>query len=57
MNELVRRGNLPLTEIDWIVGTGRWEALCSARSGGVEHVTMLLKVLAGNWQIIYLHVG
>lgn len=58
INELVGRGVLQLTDIDWIVGTGRWEALCSARSGGVdEHVTMLLKVLAGNWQLIYLHVG
>lgn len=57
MNELVGARILPLTAIDWIVGTGRWEALCSATVGADEHFTMLLKVLAGNWQVIYLHVG
>ncbi|WP_433219131.1 SET domain-containing protein-lysine N-methyltransferase [Dactylosporangium sp. CS-047395] len=40
----------------WLVGTGRWEALCSATSGG-RHVTMLLKVVAGNWQLVYQHLG
>lgn len=39
-----------------MIGSGRWEALCSARSGAADHITVLLKVLAGNWQIVYLHV-
>ncbi|WP_433060273.1 SET domain-containing protein-lysine N-methyltransferase [Dactylosporangium sp. CS-033363] len=43
-------------DAEWIVGTGRWEALCSATSGG-RHVTMLLKVIAGNWQLVYQHLG
>ncbi|SDS48669.1 hypothetical protein [Microlunatus soli] len=55
-NELSSSAAVPLTEIEWKVGTGRWEAVCSARSGA-DHVTMLFKVLAGNWQIIYLHRG
>jgi hypothetical protein len=49
----------------WIIGTGRWEAVCSydfeihdhvapdARSVG--HMTDVLKVIDGNWQIIYRH--
>lgn len=48
----------------WIIGTGRWDAVCSydveiggspstARSTG--HVTDVLKVIDGNWQIIYRH--
>jgi Domain of unknown function (DUF4440) len=49
----------------WIIGTGRWEAVGSydleirdhlapdARSSG--HVTDVLKVIDGNWQIIYRH--
>jgi SnoaL-like domain len=49
----------------WIIGTGRWEAVCShdleihdqfahdARSIG--HVTDVVKVIDGNWQIIYRH--
>jgi hypothetical protein len=43
----------------WIIGTGRWEAVCSYdcdtpfHSGG--HVTDVLKVVDGNWQIIYRH--
>lgn len=46
----------PLTDVEWLVGTGRWEALCSARSGG-RHLTMLLRVVAGNWQVVYQHLG
>lgn len=48
------------TEVDWQVGTGRWEALCSAATAtaaGWSHLTMLLKVVAGNWQLRYLHHG
>ena len=49
---------LPLTDTHWMVGTGRWEALCSARSGTADrHLTVLLKILAGNWQIVYVHLG
>jgi ketosteroid isomerase-like protein len=52
-------------EAHWIIATGRWEAVCSynvsvgtlsepdARSRG--HVTVVLKVIDGNWQIIYRH--
>lgn len=56
-NQLFVRAPLPLTEIEWIVGTGRWEAMCSAGSSVAGHLSMLFKVLAGNWQIIYLHLG
>lgn len=49
---------LPLEEIDWLVGTGRWEALCSAKAGTAgTHLSMLLKILSGNWQVVYLHLG
>ncbi|SDC46777.1 hypothetical protein F610DRAFT_06785 [Streptomyces sp. LaPpAH-199] len=49
-----------LSEVEWLVGTGRWEALCSAEAEtarGRRHQTMLLKVIAGNWQIVYHHAG
>ena len=45
-----------LTGVEWLLGTGRWEALCSARWGR-RHLTMLLKVVAGNWQVVYQHLG
>jgi hypothetical protein len=45
----------PLSDVEWRIGTGRWEALCSATLPGARHLTMLLKVITGNWQIIYLH--
>lgn len=49
---------LPLGEIEWLIGTGRWEALCSARAGAAgTHLSMLLKILSGNWQVVYLHLG
>lgn len=57
---LVDDGSGPLTNIEWLVGTGRWEALCSADaedSAGGRHVSILLKVVAGNWQLVYLHAG
>ncbi|GAA4608671.1 hypothetical protein BJY16_006958 [Actinoplanes octamycinicus] len=47
--------NRDLTRVEWTVGTGRWEALCSA--GTTRHLTMLLKVVAGNWQLTYQHLG
>ena len=40
-----------LTRVEWLVGTGRWEAMCSAETGTVgarRHLTMLLKIVAGN---------
>jgi hypothetical protein len=49
-----------LSSVEWLVGTGRWEAVCSAEVGtadGGRHVTMLLKVVAGNWQVRYVHIG
>ncbi len=59
------RSRLSIRQPCWIIGTGRWEAVCSydfeirdhlapdARSSG--HVTDVLKVIDGNWQIIYGH--
>ena len=44
-----------LSNPEWRIGTGRWEALCSATLPGSRHLTMLLKVITGNWQIVYLH--
>jgi hypothetical protein len=47
--------------VEWLIGTGRWEAVASAdvrvANGDVRHLTMMLKVVRGNWQIIYQHVG
>ncbi|HEY9292570.1 MAG TPA: SET domain-containing protein [Microlunatus sp.] len=53
-------GNSPaLADVEWTLGTGRWEALCSARvASDVDlHLTMLLKVITGNWQLVYQHLG
>lgn len=53
-------GWVSLSDAEWSVGTGRWEALCSAEAEtarGRRHQTMLLKVIAGNWQIVYHHAG
>jgi hypothetical protein len=49
-----------VVDVEWLVGTGRWEALCAADTetcDGPLHLTMLLKVVAGNWQMIYQHTG
>jgi hypothetical protein len=50
-----------LSPVDWFIGTGRWEALAStdiqAVDGARHHVTMLLKVVRGNWQLAYQHRG
>lgn len=40
----------------WEVGTGRWEAACSAEAGA-HHLTLLTKIITGNWQLRYLHHG
>ncbi len=42
--------------VEWQIATGRWEALCSAELVG-EHVSLFLRVLEGNWQIVYAHRG
>jgi SET domain len=49
----------PLSGVEWLVGTGRWEAVCSAVTIREPplHLTMLLKAVQGNWQLVYLHVG
>ena len=50
----------PLNEVEWLIGTGRWEAICSASTGSDDHdphITLLLKVIRGNWQLVYQHVG
>jgi len=41
---------------EWHVATGRWEALCSAELAG-EHMSLFLRVLDGNWQLLYGHRG
>lgn len=46
----------PLRRVEWLIGTGRWEALCSA-DVAAGHLTMLLKVVTGNWQLRYVHLG
>jgi hypothetical protein len=45
-----------LSDVEWFIGTGRWEALCSATTPH-GHLTLLLKVIDGNWQIVYAHLG
>jgi hypothetical protein len=57
---LLEGGPERLEDVEWLVGTGRWEAVCSASTGTAdhhEHITMLLKVVLGNWQLVYQHVG
>jgi hypothetical protein len=48
-----------LPAVEWLIGTGRWEAVCSAANEAADgaHLTMLLKVVAGNWQLVYQHLG
>nr|BFE61402.1 hypothetical protein GCM10020063_059280 [Dactylosporangium thailandense] len=50
------RDDRALHDVEWLIGTGRWEALCSARCGG-HHLSMLLRVVAGNWQVVYQHTA
>jgi len=57
---LLDNEKVSLSKIEWLVSTGRWEALCSAeaeRADGRQHLTMLLKIVAGNWQMVYQHLG
>ncbi|BBH69288.1 hypothetical protein ACTI_59730 [Actinoplanes sp. OR16] len=56
--ELLGDAGSSLSGVEWLVGTGRWEALCSAdvdTAGGRGHASILLKVIAGNWQVVYQH--
>ncbi len=50
--------------VRWMIGTGRWEAVCSydVELGGPDgpatgHVTDVLQVVEGNWQLVYRHVS
>jgi hypothetical protein len=45
-----------LDEAEWQVGTGRREALCSGELLN-GHASLFLRVLAGNWQLVYEHRG
>jgi hypothetical protein len=60
VDALLDSGQVSLSAVEWLVGTGRWEALCSAArnsADGQGHLTMLLKVVAGNWQLVYQHTS
>jgi uncharacterized protein len=59
---------IAVRDVRWFVGTGRWEAVASyniesrAEPGAPAlfwrgHVTDVLKVIEGNWQIIYRHLS
>jgi hypothetical protein len=50
--------------VRWMIGTGRWEAVCSydielgGRDGPTTgHVTDVVAVVEGNWQLVYRHVS
>jgi hypothetical protein len=47
---------LDVGEPTWIIGTGRWEAVCSY-DWGAGHVTDVLKVVDGNWQLVLRHAS
>jgi hypothetical protein len=60
VQELLEVESARMHDAEWFVGTGRWEAICSASTESDtdrEHVTMLLKVVLGNWQVVYQHIG
>ncbi len=51
-------------DVGWMIGRGRWEAVCSydIELGGPDgpttgHVTDVLQVVEGNWQLVYRHVS
>jgi hypothetical protein len=48
------------SDLQWHVGTGRWEALCVCEFAGDDFQTrasLFLRVLSGNWQVVYEHRG
>jgi len=55
---------LTISSPEWIMGTERWEAVCSCEltqtlCGGevtTARCTDMLKVIDGNWQLVYRHV-
>lgn len=58
VDALIADGPIRLGRVEWLIGTGRWEALCSAECrDDLRHVTASLKVIAGNWQLVYEHRG
>ncbi|MHB1927883.1 MAG: SET domain-containing protein-lysine N-methyltransferase [Acidimicrobiales bacterium] len=58
VDELIADGPIRLAGVEWLIGTGRWEALCSAEDrDDSRHLTASLKVIAGNWQVLYEHRG
>ncbi len=57
---LVAKPAQPLVKPEWQVATGRWEALCSAQladEASEAHATIFLRVMEGNWQVVYDHRG
>jgi hypothetical protein len=53
---------ISLGDLEWILGRHRWDAVCSFditdRATAREwHATVMLKVMEGNWQLVYEHVG
>lgn len=56
---LIDSDQLSQPSVTWLVGTGRWEALGSVETAEEDrhHLTILLKVVAGNWQLLYQHTG
>ena len=58
VDALLADGPVRPVSVEWLIGTGRWEALCSAQNPQLGwHLTISLKVVAGNWQILYEHRG
>jgi hypothetical protein len=62
--DVPRRGlRLEVGHPHWIIGTGRWDAVASydyeIRAAGGSHTTGratdVLKVIDGNWQLVYRH--
>lgn len=53
---LVAAPTSSFTSVEWQVATGRWEALCSVEQSD-EHLSLFLRVLEGNWQLVYAHRG
>lgn len=58
-------GHLGIRDPRWIIGAGRWEAVCfyefethgdgSSPGRSTGYATDVLKVIDGNWQLVYRH--